>query len=104
MNILLRVLIVFLPRCGDCQNKQHPWLKKVKTRRDSTLMSAKLLANPLSRKDLRTRRSSALMTSVDPSVHTGFQEDLDALKEMQEEMRARAEKNSHPDDSPNGPQ
>jgi len=83
-------LVVYDPtkRMSADQTLAHPWLKKVKTRRDSTLMSSKLLANPLSRKDLRTRRSSALMDMKD-DMKSALEDDIQAVREMQEELIKR---------------
>ena len=86
-------LVVYDPkkRMTAEQTLSHPWLKKIKTRRDSTLMSSKLLANPLSRKDLRTRRSSALADMKD-DMKSLLQDDIQAIREMQEELIKRNSK------------
>eukprot|EP00939_MAST-03C_sp_MAST-3C-sp1_P000139 g139.t1 len=83
-------LVVYDPKKRMSAEKtlQHPWLAKVKTRRDSTLMSSKLLANPLSRKDLRTRRSSALLDMKD-DMKSALEDDIQAVREMQEELIKR---------------
>ena len=70
------------------QALQHKWLSKVKTRRDSTLQSSRLLANPLSRKDLQTRRSSALIDLENEDLKA----DVEAIKAMQEELQKRNSK------------
>jgi len=67
---------------------QHKWLSKIKTRRDSTLQSSRLLANPLSRKDLQTRRSSALIDLENEDLKA----DVAAIKQMQEELQKRNSK------------
>lgn len=66
----------------------HKWLSKIKTRRDSTLQSSRLLANPLSRKDLQTRRSSALIDLENEDLKA----DVAAIKQMQEELQKRNSK------------
>ena len=70
------------------QALQHKWLSKVKTRRDSTLQSSRLLANPLSRKDLQNRRSSALIDIENEDLKA----DVEAIKAMQEELEKRNSK------------
>ena len=75
-------------RMNAQQALQHKWLSKVKTRRDSTLQSSRLLANPLSRKDLQNRRSSALIDIENEDLKA----DVEAIKAMQEELEKRNSK------------
>ena len=70
------------------QALQHKWLAKIKSRRDSTLQSSRLLANPLSRKDLQNRRSSALIDLENADLKA----DVAAIKAMQEELEKRNSK------------